>query len=220
MTLKKQLLAGFITGAVLITGGLMSVHAAPKSDANQSTVQTEKSRGFHQGKFGRMNREFNREEVAKNIAARYGISESEIQAAFENNVHPHDIDRAALLAKISGKSFSEVLSMKSDWRDVESKLGITQDQIRDAEMQMFIADLATDTGASEKTIKSLLDEGYDPHDIEIAGYLAKESNKDIKKVLSMRKINNHWSDVAKELGVKTPERPDHFDDDDDSDDQD
>ena len=110
--------------------------------------------------------------------------------------------------------------MKSDWRDVESKLGITYEQIRDAEMQMFVADLAEDTGASEKTIKSLLDEGYDPHDIEIAGYLAKESKKDIKKVLGMRKINNHWSDVADELGVKAPERPERPDDDDDSTDQD
>ena len=211
MTLKKQLLAGFITGAVLITGGLISVHAAPQNDGDQSNRIPRHSR---------MNKDFNRDEVAKKIAARYGVNEAEIQIAFDNHVHPHDIDRAALLAKISGKSFSEVLAMKSDWRDVESKLGITYDQIRDAEMQMFVADLAEDTGVSEKTIKSLLDEGYDPHDIEIAGYLAKESKKDIKKVLGMRKINNHWSDVADELGVKAPERPERPDDDDDSDDQD
>lgn len=218
MTLKKQLLAGFITGAVLITGGLLSVHAAPKADADQSqkSQQIQSQQKDHRG--GKINREFSRENVAKKIAARYGVSEAEIQSAFDNHVHPHDIDRAALLAKISGKSFSEVLAMKSDWRDVEKKLGITGDQVRDAEMQLFITDLAEDTGASEKTIKSLLDEGYDPHDIEIAGYLAKESKKDIKKVLGMRKINNHWSDVADELGVKAPERPDRLDIEDESED--
>ena len=46
-----------------------------------------------------------------------------------------------------------------------------------------------------------LKDGYNPHDIVIAGKIAKDSNKNVKNVLAKKKINNKWSDVAKEFAV-------------------
>lgn len=63
----------------------------------------------------------------------------------------------------------------------------------------------------ESTALKLLKNGYHPRDIEVAGKLAKETGKDIQKVLDMKKINNRWEDVAKSLGVDEskvrPQRP-------------
>lgn len=63
----------------------------------------------------------------------------------------------------------------------------------------------------ESTALKLLKNGYHPRDIEVAATLAKESGKDIQKVLDMKKINNRWEDVAKSLGVDEskvrPQRP-------------
>ena len=57
----------------------------------------------------------------------------------------------------------------------------------------------------------LLQEGYTSRDIGIAAELADASGKDIHAVIDMKKINNRWADVAKELGVDfstiVPQRP-------------
>ena len=215
MTLKKQLLAGFLAGAVLITGGIISVNASPRDDV-------EIQQRAHQSQ---MNPDFSKENVAKRLSERFGVSESEVLAAFENKVHPRDIDHAALLSKLTGKSFSEILSMHSTWRDVEKKLGVTEDQMREIQMQVYIESIAEDSYTNAETVKSLIDDGYNPHDIMIAGYIANQSGNSIRYVLSRRKINNHWSDVAKEFGVNAPARnrdfpPEFADDLDDDDDDD
>ena len=195
MTLKKQLLAGFLAGAVLITGGIISVNAAPRDDG-------EIQQRVHQA---RVNPEFSQEKVAKRLSERFGVSESEVLAAFENRVHPRDIDHAAMLSKLSGKSFSEVLSMRATWRDVEEKLGVTKDQIRDMQMDLYVESLAEDSYSDVTTVKALIKDGYNPHDIMIAGYIANQSGNSIRYVLSRRQINNHWSDVAKEFNVTAPD---------------
>ena len=47
----------------------------------------------------------------------------------------------------------------------------------------------------------LLREGYHPRDVRAAGILGKAANKSARDILAMKKINNGWDDVAKELGL-------------------
>ena len=59
-----------------------------------------------------------------------------------------DIKQAAVLAEISGKSFSEVLGMKVSWMQVAEKLGVTHEQI---------VEMANQVDAHTFTVTNLLD---------------------------------------------------------------
>ncbi len=201
--LKKKILAGILSGAILLTGSLAF------NDA-QAAQNFERGRGhgpmmgFDGGRH--MNRDFqlNDEQIAKfsqEIAARYGVSQSEVAAALRENHHFGDIKAAASLAKISGRNFSEVLAMKCDWFQVAEKLGVTREQV-DSYMKTEMLDgLVQSSKLDKKTVEKLLQDNYSPRDIQIAGLIANESGKNVKTVLEKRKINNDWREVAKEFNV-------------------
>ena len=118
-----------------------------------------------------------------------------------DGVHIGDIRQAAVLSKLSGKNFSDVLAMKVDWPQIADKLGVTREQFMEFFKQERDEHFAKMADTDVKTFKALLKDGYHPHDITIAGKIAKAAGKDIKSVLSKRKINNTWDDVAKSYGV-------------------
>ena len=191
-SIKKRFLAGILAGAVLITGALGSYAA----QAAERPAEDRMERG------GRWQMpEFDAEKAAKFIAERFGVKESEVRAALDGKRSFHDIGHAALLSKISGKPFREILAMKPGWQDVEKSLGISQEQIRAAMGEMMAAEIAKKADLSAEAVTKLLKDGYRPRDIAIAGKLAKASGKDVSDVLKRKTINNRWGDVAKELGV-------------------
>ena len=195
---NRKLLAGVLAGALLVTGGITTMSAqAAQRDGNQPRVERQCPAGGPQ-------RQMDSSEMAKHISEQFGVSESEVKDALDAKTDFRNIGRAAMLAKISNKSFSDVLGMKTDsnsWRDVADSLGVTRDQIR-SERQSMTADRIAAKGTIEKDAAlSLLENGYQPRDIEKAALLAKESGKDVQSVLDLKKINNRWSDVAEQLGV-------------------
>ncbi len=209
MSLKNKILAGLLSGAIIFTGGiaLNPIQAAPAAtDQQQERPRHERPQMSDE----------QRAEFAKKIADHYGVNQYEVEAALKNHVHFEDIKIAAKLAKLSGKSFSEVLAMKTDWRQVAEKLGLTHQQIEDYTRTERLEELAQRSKLDKKTVESLLNDNYDPHDIIIAGLIANASGKNVKNVLSKRKINNTWEDVAKEFKVdlnklRDSERGRHFD---------
>ena len=65
------------------------------------------------------------DEVAKHIAASFGVDEKQVKSALDDNKDFRDIGQAAMLAKISGKSFEDVLALKTDdkdWRTIGRSL--------------------------------------------------------------------------------------------------
>ena len=108
------------------------------------------------------------------------------------------------LKKISGKSFKDVLAMKTQdkhWPEISKELGIKPEQMR-AQMNELSAERIAQRGNIDKDqALSLLNKGYRPMDVSVAAKLAKLSNKDIQTILDMKKINNRWGDVAEQLGV-------------------
>ena len=195
MSIKKEILAGLLSGALLLAGG--QAFAAPPEMPDDQTWQEQEAANI--GGW------------AKYLSDRYGVDSAQVETALNNGVHIEDVKHAAVLAKLSGKSFSDVLAMKVDWAQVADKLGVTHKQIGEFYEQERMEYFAKMADTDAKTFKSLLKDGYDPHDIMIAGRIAKESGKNIKNILDKRKINNTWGDVAKSFGVdlKKLMPPDH-----------
>lgn len=196
--MTKKMLAGVVAGAILLTGGLTYVQAAQNDGMGQNRMERAGRPGRHQPP------QMNKEEAAQRIADTFRVSKDEVLSALNANGDFRDIGQAAMLAKISGKSFQDVLGMKTKdnhWPDVQKSLGITRDQMR-AEMNGLAAErIAARGNVDLETAKALLKDGYEVRDIEAAGTLAKASGKSVQSVLGMKKINNRWTDVAKSLGV-------------------
>ena len=110
---------------------------------------------------------------SKYFSEKYGVDSAQIEKALKDGVHIDDIHSAAVLAKISGKSFSDVLAMKVDWPQVAEKLGVTRDQLKEFNKQEHEKMLVERTGLDIQTLNSLRKEGYSPRDIGIAAKIAK-----------------------------------------------
>ena len=186
MSIKKKILAGLLSGALLLTGSQALANPPEMPDRDKFW---EEEAAAHMG------------DRAKYISEKYGVDAAQVEAAFKDGVYVEDIKNAAILSKLSGKSFSEVLAMKVDWAQVAEKLGVTREQLKAFHEQERDEHFAKRAGIDVKTLQSLIKDGYAPHDIMIAGKIAQASNKNIKSVLDKRKINNTWEDVAKSLGV-------------------
>ena len=195
---RKKILTGLLSGALLLTSA-QALAAPPELPEDDNDWQAEEA--AHIGGW------------AKFFAQRYGVDSAQVETALNNGVHIEDIRHAAVLAKLSGKNFSDVLAMKVDWPQVADKLGITREQMRDLFKQEREEGFAKHAGVDVKTLRSLLKDGYDPRDIAVAAKIAKASGKDVKSVLGKRKINNTWEDVAKSFGVDMkkimPQHPRH-----------
>lgn len=202
-SIKKKLLAGMLTGAIVFAGGVgtYKAFAAEKTEELPQISEVEQMQRHTIRPHEKELSESQIAEFSKKIAEHYGVAESEVAKAFKDKINPRDINAAAMFAKLSGKSFSSVLEMKCDWWQVGEKLGVSKEQIKAFFEQEKAEKLAELSSLDTKIVNELLKDGYNPHDIVIAGKIAKESNKNVKNVLAKKKINNKWSDVAKEFGV-------------------
>lgn len=206
--MRKKMMTGIVAGALLVgTGfGVLSGQAQAanndvQKDGNRPTPPP-MMRGHRGGQPPMM--KMDADTMAKQIHDTFGVSEKEVKTAINEDKDFHDIGQAAMLAKISGKSFKDVLAMKTDdkhWPEIGQELGVTPDQIH-AQMNVMTAERMAQRGNIDKDMAlKLLNDGYRSHDIVMAAKLAKLSNKDIQTVLDMKKINNRWGDVAQQLGI-------------------
>ena len=192
---RKKVLIGMAVGVLLLGGGVYGyVHAVDQVRAEAEAWQGQPPPMM----------QVDPEKAAKHIAAAFGIDESEVRAAIEAKRDFRDIGHAAMLAKISGKSFKDILALKKDgkdWREVEEELQVTQEQIHGVMMEMEARHLAAKGSISEGRALALLQDGYRSFDIFEAAEIANASGMDIQSVLDRKKINNHWTDVARGGGV-------------------
>lgn len=200
--MKKKMLAGVVAGALLLGGGLGTMSAQAESADNSRGARP------HFDKQGQRPQhppvQMNADEAAKHVAETFGVSQAEVKQAIEAKEDFRDIGQAAMYAKITGKSFKEVLALhtdKSDWREIGKSLGVTHAQVRETMLEMRAMHIGQKGLVAQDKALALLKNGYQSKDIMMAAVIAKESGKDIQAVLDMKKINNRWSDVADQLGV-------------------
>lgn len=196
---QRKMIAGIVAGLLLTAGGFGILSAQSKSDDGAQTHMFAKGERPN-GQAPKMDAA----EAAKHIAETFGVDESQVKSAIESNKDFRDIGQAAMIAKVSGKSFSDVLALKTDdkdWREIGESLGVTPEKIEEVRQSMTAQHLSQNGNIEESTALKLLKDGYQPRDIGCAALLAKASGKDIQSVLDLKKINNRWRDVANELGV-------------------
>ena len=180
--LKKKILTGLLSTAIVFNGFVFAYAA----DNNEEMSRPPK---------------VNINEMAKEISELYDVNEQEVLNALKENRSLDDIYYAAIFSKVSGKSFRQVFSMKSDWFDVMQALGITKEKYDETVRDLMVKDIANRSNISETEVKKLLDNHYHPRDIRVAGRLAKASGKKVQDVLDMKKINQRWTDIADKLKV-------------------
>lgn len=193
------MVAGIVVGAVLLGTGYGAL--AQTAEANSKDIQSQ--RMMERGRNGQAPR-MNAEDIAQHVHDTFGVDEKEVKEAINAKKDFRDIGQAAMLAKLSGKSFKDVLAMKTEdtnWQDIGKSLGVTREQVREQMDAMTAAHIAQRGNIDQAAVLALLKDGYQAHDIMAASVLAKQSGKDVQSVLAMKKINNRWSDVAEQLGV-------------------
>lgn len=193
-TISKKTFAAMIAGTFIIAG-VASPFIVRAAEVHESPS------AYHQKQH---KPQITPEEAAQRISDTFDIEQSTILAYHNNGMNFKDIGRAAFLAKASGKSIEDVMSQKTPdnkWRDVAKAMGITKEQMKVARQDMAANHLNKKIGLDKETALNLLHQGYHPRDIGMASELAKNTNKPIDDVLSLKKINNTWSDVATTLGV-------------------
>ena len=199
----KRIVIGVTLGAILVGGGIgfFTAYAHQRGfDDKYGDITGEHRKHIP----SRTQHKLSAAELAKHIADNFGVDESEVKKALESNKDPHEVGAVAMLAKLSEKSVSEVLNLKTDsndWQTVGDNLDICRDEVRRLYWDMEAAHIEACGSIDKETAISLLQQGYRKRDIDMAGRVAQLSGNDIQLVLDMKRINNRWDDVARELGV-------------------
>ena len=146
------------------------------------------------------------EDAAARASEMFGVDKAEVAAYLAENPRAfRDVFPCAMLAYTSGHTFAEVMATYEelgDWRSVGESLGVTREMIHETMGDLMAARIADDkTNLTKEETRALLREGYNPRDVRAAGILGKAANKSAREILAMKKINNGWDDVAKELGL-------------------
>ncbi len=198
--MKKKIVAAMAAGGVLLGASFLGgVGAAQGYDGHHGAP-------MEHHRMERAPWRMNDEEAAARAAEMFGVDEAEVKAYLAENPRAfREVFPCSMLAKTSGHSFAEVMAIyeeQGDWRAVGDSLGVTREMIHETMGEMMAARLADDkTNLTPEEARTLLREGYHPRDVRAAGILGKAANKNARDILAMKRINNGWDDVAKELGL-------------------
>ena len=198
--MDKKFWAAMAIGGVLLGAGIFGGAAQAQPMGDQGGY------GMGQRQMGQGPWRMSDEEVSAKAAEMFGVDKAEVSAYLAENPRAfRDVFPCAMLARTSGHSFAEVMALygeQGDWRAVGDSLGVTREMIHETMGEIMAARLADDkTNLTKEEARSLLREGYNPRDVRAAGILGKAANKSAVDILAMKRINNGWDDVAKELGL-------------------
>lgn len=188
---SRNTIAAFVAGAFIIAG-----IAGPLAAQAESTIK--ECPAYHQ------HHQIKPEQAAKRLARTYGLDESLILKYQSQGKTPRELNRAALYAKASGTSFESVVALKTStntWQDVANTLGVDKTRIKAIRQDLAATRMSQRFNIAQTEIQDLFNQGYHHRDIAMSGMLAKQTGKTIADVIAMKKVNNTWRDVAKELGV-------------------
>lgn len=201
-----------ITLGVLIVGGSIGSLAHAHEPAGHTAAPP---LAHGQMDSAHANVQMSSEEIAKHLSEMFNVSETEVKQAIDAKKDLFDVGQAAMFAKISDKSFNDVMAMRDSgktWEQIGDALNIMEDDVQRELDKIEIMHITMRGDVDEKTANALYEEGYAPRDIDAAGIIAKASGKDVREVLERKTMKNSWKDVAKAFGVDPalvkPERPD------------
>ena len=187
----KKSIMGLTLGAFVLAGALspLAIQAASQSAYKQPAAEQQ--------------HKIDPAKVAQDMADTFGVNKDDV-LKYEKGTPMHDLYKAAFLAKASGKSLKQVMETKkpdNTWKDVAQTLAVTQEKMKATRQDIASTRMENKLGIAKQTSIDLMEQGYHPRDIAVADKLSKNTGKPISDILSMRKINNTWHDVAQSLGV-------------------
>ena len=201
--MNKKRIAAMMVGGLLLGASFFGGvgQAAPDGYGGPMGHRQESHEHMGQGPW-----RMNDGEAAKRAAEMFGVDEAEVAAYLAENPRAfREVFPCSMLARTSGHTFAEVMAIyeeQGDWRAVGDSLGVTREMIHETMGELMAARLADEkTNLTPEEARALLREGYNPRDVRAAGVLGKAAGKDARDILAMKKINNGWDDVAKELGL-------------------
>ena len=189
---SRKAIAAFVVGAFILGG--IAIPLIVQAEA------TAKDRPAHHQKC----RKIDPAQTAKRLSTEFGLDESLIGKYQQEGKTGKDLYHAAFYAKASGQSFESVLALKTEtnsWKDIAGTLGIDKAKARAVRQELAAKRIALKYSLPQADIQSLFSQGYHHRDIAMAALLAKQSNQAIEQVMSMKKVNNTWHDIAAELGI-------------------
>lgn len=197
-SVRKNMI-GMALGVLIVSGSLGSLaHAHNDAQAGHMPPQNEMQMDRHPAV------RMAPDDQAKYVSEVFGVSEAEVKQEIEKKTDLFDIGQAAMLAKLSGKPFQTVMQMNAkgmDWPEIVDALGITEEALQTGLTDMAVLHISMRGDVDENTARALLQKGYEPYDIEMAGVIAKAAHKDIQSVLDRKQDNKSWETVADECGV-------------------
>lgn len=198
--MNRKCIAALMAGGLLLGTGFFGAAAQAAPAGGHGGPQS----GHH--RMGQAPWRMNDEEAAARAAEMFGVDEAEVAAYLAENPRAfREVFPCSMLARTSGHTFAEVMAIyeeKGDWRAVGDSLGVTREMIHETMGELMAARIADEkTNLTPEEARTLLREGYNPRDVRAAGVLGKASGKNARDILAMKRINNGWDDVAKELGL-------------------
>lgn len=193
--LSKKGIIGLATGVALFAGTMSPFVAQASSPNDGEDGVRPPVMDQHQ---------ISPDKVAQNLSDIFGITKADILDYVNEGVGIRELSTGCFLAKASDKSLKDVMNIKmkkSSWRDVGQSLGLTKEKMEATGNELAAARLESKLKIAKQTGLGLLQDGYQPNDIALANELATNSQKSIKDVLAMKKMNNTWEDVADSLNV-------------------
>ena len=139
------------------------------------------------------------------IHYKYEIPEEQVQTLLERGIRFGEIDQAALLSCLSGKSLEEILAMRKEdpWGVIKKKLGLTPASYEKAYLLHRADRLHRFYGMEKERAFALLSEGYPNHWIRLAYLLEKHSGQKMEVIIHSRKKAERWKAYAeRELHVQ------------------
>lgn len=143
-------------------------------------------------------------ELALMLHNDYGVDTEELTGWLKGGLHYKDLRRLGIYAYTTGLPMREVVAMSRLYGKDESlrkALGLTESAIREG-MISFQADRLWKRMdiPREDTIR-FMHMGFGMHQINTAALLSRKSGKSTYDIMLMRRKDNKWIDVAKELGL-------------------
>jgi len=222
---RKWLIIGIALALAVSMVGPTLAAAAPKQDDRPPAAAVHHHRGVPKAP------EAGKALLFEGLLKELGVTDANL-AAYKTQGHsPADVLRAAVLAKMTGKTVDQVLAMKTptnNWQDVLGTLNVKVADVR-KEMRTLLAGARKEAGQEirlskrawprakghrqdaalffkaigldQDTLQQYVAKGYRRADVVKAGVLAKVSGKTIDQILAMKTASNTWEDVTASLGL-------------------
>lgn len=143
------------------------------------------------------------EEMQTVLSQKYFVTPEETKSLIDSGTSFRDLERAAKLSYISGKSVKDILALKKDepWQRVEVLIGAVGEKAYQKELERKAVNLERWWGIPKKVGMRYMRQGYPMHYVKVTWILAKHSDWTMDAILKDKKYGENWKAGARGILV-------------------